>query len=68
MDPGSSSEVLYRQAFLGMGYKMEQLKPARVPLIGFDGEVVYADGMFQLPLTLGKGFSVYPSHVGHFGG
>ena len=38
-----------------MGYKMEQLKPARVPLIGFDGEVVYADGMFQLPLTLGKG-------------
>jgi len=24
-------------------------------LIGFDGEVVYVDGMFQLPLTLGKG-------------
>lgn len=34
---------------------MEQLKPARVPLIGFDGEVVYADGVFQLLLTLGKG-------------
>ncbi|XP_052177546.1 uncharacterized protein LOC127791602 [Diospyros lotus] len=46
VDPGSSSEVLYRQAFLGMGYKMEQLKTARVPLIGFDGEVVYADGIF----------------------
>ncbi|XP_052193872.1 uncharacterized protein LOC127802178 [Diospyros lotus] len=42
-------------AFLGMGYKMEQLKPARVPLIGLDGEVLYADGMFQLLLTLGKG-------------
>ncbi|XP_052185191.1 uncharacterized protein LOC127796828 [Diospyros lotus] len=55
VDPGNSSEVLYRQAFLGMGYKMEQLKPARVPLIGFDGEVVYTDGMFQLLLTLGKG-------------
>ncbi|XP_052188877.1 uncharacterized protein LOC127799162 [Diospyros lotus] len=55
VDPGSSSEVLYRQAFLGMGYEMEQLKPARVPLIGFDGEVVYADGVFQLLLTLGKG-------------
>ena len=47
---------------------MEQLKPARVPFIGFDGEVVYADGMFQLPLTLGKGFSVCPGHVGYFDG
>ncbi|XP_052198328.1 uncharacterized protein LOC127805619 [Diospyros lotus] len=55
VDPGSSSEVLYRRAFLGMGYEMEQLKPARVPLIGFDGKVVYADGVFQLLLTIGKG-------------
>ncbi|XP_052181892.1 uncharacterized protein LOC127794686 [Diospyros lotus] len=55
VDPGSCFEVLYRQVFLGMGYEMEQLKPARVPLIGFEGEVVYADGVFQLLLTLGKG-------------
>ena len=42
-------------AFLGMGYQMEQLRPARVPLVGFDGEVVYSDGIIQLPLILGKG-------------
>ena len=34
---------------------MEQLKPTHVPLIGFDREMVYTNGMFQLSLTLGKG-------------
>ena len=28
---------------------------ARVPLVGFDGEAVYSDGVIQLPLVLGKG-------------
>ncbi|XP_052177663.1 uncharacterized protein LOC127791727 [Diospyros lotus] len=55
VDLGSSSEILYRQAFLGMGYEMTQLRAARVPLVGFDGEVVYSEGIIQLPLTVGKG-------------
>ncbi|XP_052203187.1 uncharacterized protein LOC127808657 [Diospyros lotus] len=45
VDPGSSSEILYRQAFLGMGYEMTQLRAARVPLVGFDGEAVYSEGI-----------------------
>ncbi|XP_052179879.1 uncharacterized protein LOC127793139 [Diospyros lotus] len=49
VDPGSSSEILYRQAFLGMGYEMTQLRAARVPLVGFDGEAVYSEGIIQLP-------------------
>ncbi|XP_052181996.1 uncharacterized protein LOC127794786 [Diospyros lotus] len=31
VDPRSSSEILYRQAFLGMGYEMTQLRTSRVP-------------------------------------
>ncbi|XP_052197258.1 uncharacterized protein LOC127804436 [Diospyros lotus] len=42
VDLGSSSEILYRQAFLGMGYEMTHLRTARVPLVGFDGEAVYS--------------------------
>ena len=34
---------------------MEQLRPAHVPLVGFDGKAVYSDGVIQLPLTVGKG-------------
>ncbi|XP_052172226.1 uncharacterized protein LOC127788156 [Diospyros lotus] len=55
VDPGSSSEILYRQAFLGMGYEMTQLRAAKVPLVGFDGEAVYSEGIIQLPLTVGRG-------------
>ncbi|XP_052193775.1 uncharacterized protein LOC127802122 [Diospyros lotus] len=54
-DLGSSLKILYRQAFLNMGYQMGQLKPARVPLVGFDEEGVYSDGVIQLPLVVGKG-------------
>ena len=55
MDLGSSLKILYRRAFLGMGYRMEQLRPPHVPLVGFDEEAVYLDGVIQLPLTIGKG-------------
>jgi len=34
---------------------MEQLRLAHVPLVGFDGEAVYSDGVIQLLLVLGKG-------------
>ncbi|XP_052172145.1 uncharacterized protein LOC127788065 [Diospyros lotus] len=55
MDPRSSSKILYRQAFLGMGYEMTQLRTTKVPLVGFDGEAVYSEGIIQLPLTVGRG-------------
>ena len=28
MDPGSSSEILYKRAFLGMEFALDQLRPA----------------------------------------
>ncbi|XP_052171495.1 uncharacterized protein LOC127787474 [Diospyros lotus] len=30
VDPGSSSEILYKRAFLGMGFTLDQLRPVRV--------------------------------------
>ncbi|XP_052205163.1 uncharacterized protein LOC127809988 [Diospyros lotus] len=34
---------------------MTQLMTAKVPLVGFDGEAVYLEGIIQLPLTVGRG-------------
>ncbi|XP_052203996.1 uncharacterized protein LOC127809272 [Diospyros lotus] len=55
VDPGSSSEILYKRAFLGMGFTLEQLRPVRVPLVGFDGMVIHSEGLIRLPLTVGSG-------------
>ncbi|XP_052199590.1 uncharacterized protein LOC127806384 [Diospyros lotus] len=55
VDPGSSSEILYKRAFLGMGFILDQLRPVRVPLVGFDGVVIHSKGLIWLPLTVGSG-------------
>ncbi|XP_052192778.1 uncharacterized protein LOC127801573 [Diospyros lotus] len=55
VDPGSSSEILYKRAFLGMGFTLDQLRPVRVPLVGFDGMVIHSEGLIRLPLTVGSG-------------
>ncbi|XP_052181931.1 uncharacterized protein LOC127794725 [Diospyros lotus] len=55
VDLGSSSEILYKKAFLGMGFTLEQLRLVRVPLVGFDGMVIHSEGLIWLPLTVGSG-------------
>ncbi|XP_052181856.1 uncharacterized protein LOC127794645 [Diospyros lotus] len=55
VDPGSSSKILYKRAFLGMGFTLEQLRPIRVPLVGFDGIVIHSEGLIRLSLTIGSG-------------
>ena len=42
VDPGSSSVILYKRAFLGMGFTLNQLRPIRVPLVSFDGMVIHS--------------------------
>jgi len=55
VDPGSSSEILYKRAFLGMGFTLDQLRPVRVPFVGFDGMVIHSKGLIWLPLTVCNG-------------
>ena len=55
VDSGSSSEILYKRAFLGMGFTLDQLRPVRVPLVGFDGMVIHSEGLIRLPLTVSSG-------------
>ncbi|XP_052175321.1 uncharacterized protein LOC127790084 [Diospyros lotus] len=55
VDPGSPSEILYKRAFLGMGFTLDRLRPVRVPLVGFDGMVIHSEGLIWLPLTVGSG-------------
>ncbi|XP_052204114.1 uncharacterized protein LOC127809395 [Diospyros lotus] len=53
--PGSFLEILYKRAFLGMGFTLDQLRPVRVPLVGFDGMVIHFEGLIRLPLTVSSG-------------
>ena len=55
VDPGSSSEILYKRAFLQMEFKLDQLRLVRDPLVGFDGIVIHSEGLIRLPLTVGSG-------------
>ncbi|XP_052209252.1 uncharacterized protein LOC127812766 [Diospyros lotus] len=55
VDPSSFLEILYKRGFLGVGFTLDQLRPVRVPLVGFDGMVIHFKGLIRLPLTVGSG-------------
>ena len=55
VDPSRSSKILYKRAFLGMGFTLNQLRPVRVPWVSFDGTVIHSEGLIWLPLTIGSG-------------
>uniref|UniRef100_A0A804L555 Uncharacterized protein n=1 Tax=Musa acuminata subsp. malaccensis TaxID=214687 RepID=A0A804L555_MUSAM len=54
IDTGSSTDVLYLDAFLKLGLTKESLKPIYSALTGFTGDSVSPLGTVTLPLTLGE--------------
>jgi hypothetical protein len=53
IDPGSSADILYSDAFEKMGLDEEQLQPFKRSLAGFIGERVHVRGYITLKTTFG---------------
>ena len=51
IDTGSSAEILIAFAFRQMNVEGATIRPIKTPLYGFRGEMVYAEGSIQLPVT-----------------
>ncbi|GMH09059.1 hypothetical protein Nepgr_010899 [Nepenthes gracilis] len=61
IDNGSSSNLLYFDAFIKLGLKINQLRPANGPLYGVGNEPVTVKGTIQLEVTL----RTYPKTASH---
>lgn len=55
IDPGSSTDILYYDAFEKLGLAPEQLQPSKGTLAGFTGEQVHVRGYVTLKTTFGSG-------------
>ncbi|KAF8100761.1 hypothetical protein N665_0218s0099 [Sinapis alba] len=51
IDTGSSTDVLFYDAFKRMGFTKTLLKQERTPLNGFAGETTYSPGSIKLAVT-----------------
>ncbi|XP_065027541.1 uncharacterized protein LOC135651404 [Musa acuminata AAA Group] len=54
VDTGSSTDILYLDAFQKLGLFRDALEPMSLALTGFTGESISPLGMITLPLTLGE--------------
>lgn len=54
VDQGSSAEVMYYSLFKTLKLNREELRPAKVPLIGFTGAPVWPLGLISLPVRAGS--------------
>ena len=55
IDGGSSSDILYKETSLALGFSLRDLKPADVPLVAFSSTVISSLGSITLLVTLGSG-------------
>ncbi|XP_024630733.1 uncharacterized protein [Medicago truncatula] len=55
IDPGSSADILYYDAFEKLGLAPEQLQPFKGTVAGFTGEQVHVRGYVTLKTTFGSG-------------
>ncbi|KAL0435063.1 UNVERIFIED_CONTAM: hypothetical protein Sradi_0214200 [Sesamum radiatum] len=55
IDSGSSTDILFREAYDQMQLGDVPLEKVNTSLYGFAGEVVHLGGMVSLPLTMGRG-------------
>jgi hypothetical protein len=53
IDPGSSTNILYYEAFEKLGLDLEQLQPFRGSQAGFTGKQVHVQGYITLKTTFG---------------
>ena len=72
IDEGSSTEVLFRDAFQKVGLDEQTLIPAETPLVAFDGTRVFPKGITHLMVhaterTLPVNFLVIESNEGRSG-
>ncbi|XP_073121873.1 uncharacterized protein [Henckelia pumila] len=54
VDSGSSTDIIFHDAFVKLGISNAHLTPVNTPLVGFFGEVFEALGEVTLPLSLGS--------------
>jgi len=54
VDSGSSSDILYWDAFQKLGFEQNNLRPTTCTLVGFGGERVKALGVITLEMVLGE--------------
>ncbi|XP_050207584.1 uncharacterized protein LOC126657006 [Mercurialis annua] len=54
VDEGSSVNLITKQAYLGIGCSILNLKPVKTPLVGLGGAPIQAEGVAELTVELGK--------------
>ncbi|XP_050229169.1 uncharacterized protein LOC126678310 [Mercurialis annua] len=54
VDEGSSVNLIIKEAYLGIGCSVLNLKPVRTPLVDLGGTPVRAEGVAELTVELGK--------------
>ncbi|GAV68201.1 hypothetical protein CFOL_v3_11704 [Cephalotus follicularis] len=53
IDSGSSTDILYKNAFDQLRIPADQLKPVKTPLVGFTGETIHPLGSINLSMVAG---------------
>ena len=54
MDQGNGAEIMYSDLYKGLNLKPEDLTSYNLPLIGFDGKVVFLKGQIRLSVQAGS--------------
>lgn len=48
------ADILYMESFRKMNIRKDKLKLIKIPLTGFEGESMIAEGAIQLPVIIGE--------------
>ena len=54
VDQGSGAKIMYSDLYKGLNLKPEDLTSYNLPLIGFDGKVVFLKGQIRLSVQAGS--------------
>ena len=54
VDQGSGAEIMYSDLYKGLNLKLEDLTSYNLPLIGFEGKVVFLKGQIRLSVQAGS--------------
>lgn len=66
LDNRNFANILYMESFRKMNIGKDKLKLIKIPLMGFEGESVIAEGAIQLPVTIGQAPDQVTSMVDFF--
>ena len=54
VDNGSSTDVLFYEAFQKMNLPTQKMGKMTTPLVGFTGDTVLVEGVIKLPVVVGR--------------